>query len=67
MILVLLDRLDRSNPAKWFQFPTSAAAERFAAAARRRHPGRGVVVLDPDEIPTGVQELNTDYEIGELL
>lgn len=64
MILVLLDRLDRSNPAKWFQFPTSAAAERFAAAARRRHPGRGVVVLNQDP---GVQELNTDNEIGELL
>lgn len=69
MILVMLDRLDRLNPAGWFEFPTLAAAERFAAAARRRHPGRAVVVLPRD----GVQELNTDHldeiptEIGDLL
>lgn len=63
MILVFLDQLDRLNPASWYEFPTPAAAARFAAAARRRHPGRAVVVHDP-----GVQELNTGtHEIGELL
>jgi hypothetical protein len=47
MTLVILGRLDGFNPPCWYEFPTAAAAERFAAAARRRHPGRAVSVQDP--------------------
>jgi len=48
--VVWLGRIDWINPPVCsYQFPTEAAAERFADAARRRHPGRAVSIQLPEE------------------
>jgi hypothetical protein len=43
-----LARIDWANPASGYDFPTEAAANRFAAAHAR--PGRNVVVFAPGEL-----------------